>query len=145
LGEGTQGRRHEGTKISWSELLGEIKTFRDLVAWQRAMALSRLVYRVTAKMPETERFGLTMQMRRASVSVPSNIAEGYARQSLPEYVRFLRIARASLAELDTQLELASSMEMIAKDAEQFEVLGETDRVLQGLIRSLELKLQEGDA
>jgi len=117
--------------------MSEIKTFRDLIAWQKAMDLARGVYRVTRAMPETERFGLTSQMRRCAVSVPSNIAEGFGRQSTDEYIRFLKIARGSLAELDTQLELSISMELISSDAQADDLLKETDRVLQGLIRSLE--------
>jgi four helix bundle protein len=117
--------------------MGEIKTFRDLVAWQRAMELAREIYVTTSKMPEQERFGLTNQMRRSAVSIPSNIAEGYARQSTGDYIKFLRISRGSLAELSTQYELAMSLGMIASDPQLGDLLRENDRVLQGLIRSLE--------
>jgi len=116
--------------------MSKIKTFRDLVAWQRAMKLARMLYIHTNTMPNEERFGLTSQMRRAAVSVPSNIAEGYARQSRTDYVRFLRMARASLAELSTQIELASDLGMLQPSPNLQEVLEETDRVLQGLVRSL---------
>ena len=119
------------------ERTNRIQTNRDLVAWQRAMDLTRTVYRHTALMPPDERYGLTNQMRRAAVSVPSNIAEGYARQSLQDYLKFLRIARGSLAELMTQLELATSMEMVPLDPNLESLLSETDRVLQFLIKSLE--------
>ncbi len=117
--------------------MSDIKTFRDLVAWQRAMQLAKELYGATTNMPERERFGLTSQMRRAAVSVPSNIAEGYARQSTDDYLRFLRIARGSLAELATQIELSAQMELIQIPARLTELLAETDRVLQGPIRSLE--------
>jgi four helix bundle protein len=120
--------------------MGDIRTFRDLIAWQKAMELTRMLYRASGRMPETEKYGLSNQMRRAAVSVPSNIAEGYARQSTADYIKFLRIARSSLAELDTQYELATSMEMLQVDTTLLELLAETDRVLQGLIRSLESKL-----
>ena len=119
--------------------MGQIKTFRDLIAWQRAMALAQTVYWATVRMPDVERFGLTNQMRRAAVSVPSNIAEGYARQSTTDYIRYLRVARGSLAELTTQLELATSLDMLPADQQTVDLLNETDRVLQGLIRSLEQK------
>lgn len=119
--------------------MGEIKTFRDLIAWQRGMELAKAVYRGSQRMPESERFGLTNQMRRAAVSVPSNIAEGYARQSTADDIRRLRIARASLAELATQAELATDLEMMPREARLFDLIGETDRILQGLIRSLEAK------
>jgi four helix bundle protein len=117
--------------------MSDIKTFRDLVAWQRAMQLAKELYGATASMPERERFGLTSQMRRAAVSVPSNIAEGYARQSTDDYIRFLRVARGSLAELATQIDLSAQMELIQIPTRLTELLAETDRVLQGLIRSLE--------
>jgi four helix bundle protein len=115
----------------------DIRTFKDLIAWQKAMALARQVYRATTSMPESERFGLTSQMRRASVSVPSNIAEGYARQSRTDYLRFLRMARGSLAELETQLILAEDLGYIQVPSELRDIRSEADRVLQGLIRSLE--------
>ena len=116
--------------------MGQIRTFRDLIAWQRGMELAREVYQATARMRESERFGLTHQMRRAAVSVPSNIAEGYARQSTREYLKFLRIARGSLAELMTQVELATALRMAIESDRLTALLEEEDRVLQGLIRSL---------
>ena len=117
----------------------KIKTYRDLIAWQRAMELVRLLYQVTARMPESERFGLTNQMRRAAVSIPSNIAEGYARQTTLDYIKFLRTARGSLAELATQVEIAIAIKMLAPHPQLKALLDEVDRILQGLIRSLEAK------
>src|SRR3954468_17242642 len=95
--------------------MGEIKTYRDLIAWQKAMELVKTVYRVTVQMPEDERFGLTNQMRRAAVSIPSNIAEGYARQTTADYIKFLKTARGSLSELMTQLQIAFELRMIPLD------------------------------
>ena len=115
----------------------QVKTFRDLIAWQKAMELAKQVYHATARMPDTEKFGLTAQMRRATVSIPSNIAEGHGRQSLMEYIRFLKIARGSLMELQTQLILAEELSFIQIPPSLNELQAETDRVLQGLIRSLE--------
>ena len=115
----------------------EIKTFKDLIAWQKAMALAKMIYEVTRAMPDAERFGLTMQMRRSAVSVPSNISEGYARQSRTDYIRFLKVARGSLAELETQLILCEQMQFLRALEAVNNLLRETDRVLQGLIRSLE--------
>lgn len=115
----------------------EIKTFRDLIAWQKAKTLAKQVYQATARMPDSERFGLTMQMRRAAVSIPSNIAEGHGRQSLPDYIRFLKIARGSLMELQTQLILSEELGFLAAPPALSDLSDETDRVLQGLIRSLE--------
>ena len=114
-----------------------IRTFRDLIVWQKSMDLTREIYRITKNMPEDERFGLTNQMRRAAVSVPSNIAEGYCRQGRMDYIRFLKIARGSLAELMTQHELATSMQMIADDVSIKQLLKDAETLLQSLISSLE--------
>jgi four helix bundle protein len=98
-----------------------------------------MVYTVTTHMPLSERFGLIDQMRRAAVSIPSNIAEGHARQSRPDYLKHLRIARGSLAELSTQSELAMSLKLLPSHPKLNSLLEEEDRILQGLIRSLERK------
>ena len=83
-----------------------VKSFRDLDVWHLGLELAETVYRVTARFPKAELFALTSQMRRAAVSIPSNIAEGRARDSTREFLHFLAISRGSLAELETQLELA---------------------------------------
>ncbi len=83
-----------------------VRTYRDLVAWQLGMDLAQLVYRITAGFPDSERFGLTAQLRRSSVSVPANIAEGFGRGGKVEFRRFLEIARGSLFESQTHAELA---------------------------------------
>lgn len=114
----------------------QIRTFEDLIAWQRAMSLAKVIYRLTEGMPPAEMFGLRLQMRRAAVSVPSNIAEGYARGSLKDYIKFLRIARGSLAELSTQHRLGVEIGSVNADPAVRDLISETDRVLQGLIRSL---------
>jgi four helix bundle protein len=116
-----------------------IRTFRDLVAWQKAKALAVEVYRTTRGFPSDERYGLTSQLRRAAVSVSANIAEGYGRGTTSDFLRFLRIARGSLAEVDTLGEIAADLSLIAHDAEVFRQVAEADRVLQGLIASLERK------
>lgn len=114
-----------------------MKTFRDIVAWQKSMQLALNVYSRTRAMPDGERFGLTSQLRRAASSVPANIAEGYGRQSRPDFLRFLRTARGSLFELQTHMELAQGLGMLDHDPEIESLLSETDRVLQGFIRGLE--------
>ncbi|MBK9129073.1 MAG: four helix bundle protein [Phycisphaerales bacterium] len=119
--------------------MATIKTHRDLIAWQKGRQLVKTIYQFTRFLPASEQFGLTNQMRRAAVSIPSNIAEGCARQSLPEYLRFLRMARGSIAELDTQLVLCEDLEFATPESHLLGGLAETDRVLQGLIRSLEAK------
>ena len=125
-------------EIDGDEIMS-VKTFRDLIAWQRAMALAKAVYQVTRDMSPPERFGLTLQMRRAAVSIPSNIAEGHGRESRPAYVRFLRMARGSLMELKTQLLLSEQFGYLQVADAVNDMWAETDRVLQGLIRSLETK------
>ena len=116
--------------------MATIRTHRDLIAWQKGMTLSKALYLATRRMPGSEQFGLTSQMRRAAVSVPSNIAEGYALESRRAYLKHLRIARGSLAELSTQWELATDLTMLPPDALVSSLLEETDRVLQGLIRAV---------
>ena len=88
-----------------------------LEVWQEAMQLVEMVYVATATFPAEERFGLTAQIRRSAVSVPSNIAEGAARRSTPEYLRFLSIARGSLSEMSTQLQIAARLGYVDVAAE----------------------------
>jgi four helix bundle protein len=116
-----------------------VKTFHDLIAWQKAMDAAEATYQITMAMPKSERFGLTFQMHRAAVSIPSNIAEGFGRQSRSDLLRFLRVARGSLMELQTQLELSERLRFLKRPDSLLELLAETDRVLQALIRSLEEK------
>ena len=121
---------------------GPIKTHKDLIAWQLGMKLAKEIYGWTQGMPREEQFGLTNQMRRAAVSIPSNIAEGYGRQTTLDYLKFLRQARGSLLELSTQAELTISLEMLKPDPRLTAMIEEEDRVLQGLIRSLQNKLKD---
>ncbi|WP_233249336.1 four helix bundle protein [Phycisphaera mikurensis] len=106
------------------------------------MALCRQIYRCTQAMPSGELYGLTGQMRRASVSVPSNIAEGFGREGQKEFLRHLRIAQGSLNELATQHELATSMDMIPSDPTTIRLIEETDLVLRGFIRSVKQSLRK---
>lgn len=86
-----------------------VRSFKDLVVWQRAMELSLAIYKVTALYPNSERFGLVHQLRRASMSVASNIAEGYGRNSKGEYLQFLGHARGSAFEVQTQLAIGEAL------------------------------------
>ena len=88
------------------------ESYRDLIAWQKAKALALEVYLCTRKFPKNETYGLTSQMRRAAISVPSNIAEGKGRHSHKELVQFLYRARGSLLELETQLSIAHELDYI---------------------------------
>ena len=113
------------------------RTYRDLVAWQKAMTLAEHAYRVTAAFPNEEKFGLVAQMRRAAVSVPSNIAEGFGRAQRLDFRRFLEMARASLFELQTQGELARRLGWLQGDglATVRDLAREVDAILTALIRS----------
>ena|ERR1039458_8163940 len=93
--------------------MSKISHFRDLRVWQRGMDVVEAVYRVSARFPKAEVFGLAAQIRRAAVSVPSNIAEGHARASTKDYLHHLSIAQASLAEVETQLEIAMRLSYIS--------------------------------
>lgn len=119
-----------------------LRTFKELVAWQKAYQLCRKVYDVTRGFPAEERFGLSAQMRRAAVSVPSNIAEGYGRGSTRDYVRFLWTANGSLCELETHLLMAKDLGFAGESAVAavLQDLAETERILAALIRSLREKL-----
>ncbi|MFH1338889.1 MAG: four helix bundle protein [Candidatus Omnitrophota bacterium] len=88
------------------------ESFKDLIVWQKAYRLVLEIYKVTKEFPKEEMYGLAQQMRRAAVSIPSNIAEGYARQHKLEYKQFLSMAYSSLAELETQVMLARDLKYI---------------------------------
>lgn len=114
------------------------KGYRDLIAWQKAMALVPLVYRAAKKLPKEETYALSDQIRRAVISVPANIAEGQARQTPKEFVQFLYIARGSLAELETLLLAAQSLNYLDTPtlAELEPLIAEIRKILQGLIGRL---------
>jgi four helix bundle protein len=116
--------------------------YRELLAWQRARALAGAVYLATERFPVRERFGLAAQMRRAAISVASNIAEGESRGSDRELRRFLQIARGSLGELQSQITIAGDLQLIADDAAQelTKAAADTARVLYGLMRVYTLRL-----
>jgi four helix bundle protein len=117
-------------------------TYRDLIAWQKAMELVTAIYRLSADFPKRETYGLTAQLRRSALSVPSNIAEGKGRKSKREYVMFLYRSRGSLLEAETQLEIAKNLEYISPATfdELFEQCASVGRTLHGLIRSVEGQL-----
>ena len=118
--------------------------YRDLVRWQKAMALASATYRATRRLPREEAFGLTSQIRRSAVSVPSNLAEGSARRTSRDFLAFLHVARGSLAELHTQL-------LIARDAGYFNeadlrllepLIDEVGRLLNAVIQGLNRRMSE---
>ena len=110
--------------------------YKDLIAWQKSMRFVSRVYRVTQGFPREERYGLTSQIRRAAVSIPSNIAEGQGRRTIGEFRQFLGNAKGSYAELETQLLIAQDLGYLKNDCDLFDQLGEIGRLLNGLLRSL---------
>ena len=115
-----------------------IRGYRDLLVWQRAMDLVLEAYRVSAVFPAEERYSLIQQVRRAAVSIPSNIAEGHGREHLGDYLRQLSVANGSLMELETQVLIAVRMGYVSEKGEE-EVLSRTaevGRMLSGLVRAL---------
>ncbi len=117
----------------------QVKSYRDLLVWQKAMDMTSLAYQVSASFPADERFGLTSQARRAAVSVPANIAEGHQRATTKDYLRFVSIALGSLAELQTLVELATRVHSISSNNTQ-ELGRQVDEVGK-MLRSLQLSLQ----
>jgi four helix bundle protein len=116
-----------------------VKDYRELEVWKRGMEIAKMVYRLTREFPREELFGLTAQSRRASVSIPSNLAEGWGRGGRREFRRFISIAQGSLKELETQLLLCSEVELTSPTStapilEQTAILG---RQLTALRRSLQ--------
>ena len=121
----------------------KLKSFRDLRIWQLAMELVELVYRITRRFPKEELYGLTSQIRRAAVSIPSNIAEGHTREHTKEFLHHLSMAQASLAELDTQLEISQRLHYLSDDTmtqlvERMTSLGKQQYALRNaLLRKLD--------
>ncbi len=115
-----------------------MKNYKELTIWQKAMKVVREIYKVTARFPDNERFGLTAQIRRAAVSIPANIAEGWGRGTTREYIQFLLIARGCLMEVETQAIIARDLSYLAE--QDFSCLQpkleEVGRMLNGLIQSL---------
>ena len=116
-----------------------LKNYRDLKVWQKAYQVCLTIYKITKGFPKQETYGLTSQIRRAAISVPSNIAEGYGRKTTPDYIRFLYIAYGSNCELETQILLSGDLEYIKSEKlkEIQEAVGEVERMLKALIKSLE--------
>jgi len=115
-----------------------VRSYRDLIAWQKAVELVTEIYRVSKKFPSEELFGLTSQLRRAAISVPSNIAEGQGRLGRKEFQHFLGNARGSLWEVETQIIIARNLNYLS-EAEMNDILersSEVGRILNGLLSSL---------
>ncbi|MDI9874354.1 four helix bundle protein [Flectobacillus rivi] len=120
----------------------QIKSFRDLLVWQKSMSLVTSIYQLTRDFPHAEMFGLTSQLRRASISIPSNIAEGYGRNTSKDYLRYLQIALGSLYEMQTQLEIASNLHFldIVDFKKMISLCLEIERMLTSLIAKIRAKI-----
>ena len=132
--EGSRGPGFRGS----SEML---KNYKELNVWQKSFELCIEIYRITAKFPNEERYGLTSQIRRSVVSIPSNIAEGYGRKTTVDYIRMLYISYGSVCELETQILLAGDLGFIERGELDIAKtnLAEIERMLKALIKSLENK------
>ncbi|EKY18507.1 four helix bundle protein [Capnocytophaga genosp. AHN8471] len=120
----------------------KIEDYKDLIVWQRSMELAEEVYRLVKKLPKEELFALSDQIRRAVISIPSNIAEGYERNSTKEYIHFLSIAKGSKAELETQLLLCTKIHYLNNsDIEKsISLIQEIGKMINSLQKHLILKL-----
>jgi four helix bundle protein len=119
-----------------------MESYRDLIAWQKGMDLVVAVYAASQKLPDSERFGLISQLRRAAVCVPSALAEGHARSATKEFVRYVSIAMGSLAEVETQLMICTRLDMLEDDTMKpiLQLCDEQNRILRGLKKSLTARL-----
>jgi four helix bundle protein len=118
--------------------MSTIKSFRDLVVWQKSMKLVTEIYQATRSFPSDELYALTSQLRRCAISIPSNIAEGYGRRSTLDYKRFLQIAVGSIFELQTQIEIASNLKYLS--SELFGNLSHSAKEIELMLLSLINKL-----
>jgi four helix bundle protein len=118
-----------------------VKSYQDLIVWQKALSLVTEVYSMTSTFPRDEIYGLTSQLRRASVSIPSNIAEGHGRPTKGEFIQFLCHARGSLCELQTQIFIARQLGYIGQEQQQaiLSTSDEVGRILNGLLTAVERK------
>jgi four helix bundle protein len=119
----------------------KLKSYKDLKVWQRSYQLCLEIYKLTKGFPDEEKYGLKSQLRRAAVSVPSNISEGYGRKTTPEYIQFLYIAYGSICEIETQILLSGDLNYISTGKLEMlnEGIKEVERMLKALIKSLEKK------
>ena len=118
-----------------------VRNYRELIAWQKAMDLAEAVYQVTQEFPREEVYGLTSQLRRAAVSIPSNIAEGQGRRSTKEFTHFLGVAYGSLQEVETQIILATRLGYCrdGQEARLLEGTAEVGKLINGLTKALHHK------
>mgnify|MGYP000069473328 FL=1 len=118
--------------------MSQINSYRDLIVWQKSIELVQKIYDASSQFPKDEQYGLTNQMRRSAVSVPSNIAEGYGRNSTADYKRFLQIAVGSLYELQTQIEIAFRLKYLPEVSFEniISLCTEIDKMLHSIIQKI---------
>ena len=118
-----------------------MQSYRELIVWIKSMDLVEEVYRITRRLPKEEQYALSDQLRRAPISIPSNIAEGYGRNALKEYIRFLNIARGSKNEVETQLQICLLLEYMNQEeiAPGLALCKEVSKMLNALIHSISYK------
>ena len=117
-----------------------IQSFKELIVWNKSMELAKAVYERTREIPQSELYGLTQQIRRAAVSIPSNIAEGSQRKNLKEYTYFLRISYGSAAELETQLLLTRALFPPITISDLESMLNEIQKMLNVMLKKLEARI-----
>lgn len=119
--------------------MSSIKSYKDLLAWQKAMDLVELVYELTRQFPREELFGLATSLRRAAVSIPSKIADGHERDNTREFIHYLSVARGALSEVETQIEVAKRLAYINEEqqAEFTRLASDTGKIVNGLMNSME--------
>jgi four helix bundle protein len=119
-----------------------MNSYKELIVWQKSIELVTEVYVITKKLPADEKFGIVTQMNRTAVSIPSNIAEGWGRETSGSYLQFLRISRGSLMELETLILIIKNLNYITDDQYGLlnEKITETSKILQGLIKSMNQKI-----
>jgi len=140
--EGTRGQGFKGSSDPpQNRRIKMLKNYKELKVWQKSYGLCLEIYKITAKFPKEERYGLTSQIRRSVVSIPSNIAEGYGRKTTKDYIRMLYISYGSVCELETQTLLAGDLDLIEKGewGTLNKDIAEIERMLKALIKSLESK------
>lgn len=120
----------------------KINTYKDLIVWQKSIELVSDVYSVTKTFPAEEKFGIVSQLNRAAVSIPSNIAEGWGRESSKNYLQFLRISRGSIMELETLIIISKNLGFIEKQKQELisNRIEEVGKILQGLIKGIQQKI-----
>ena len=125
-------------------MIRKLQTHKELIAWQKSMDLVVEIYKLVKLLPKTETYALSDQMRRAVISIPSNIAEGYGRNYTREYIQFLSVARGSCFELDTQLQACGRIEYLSEKnlKSAFDLLSEIIRILNATISTLKKKLMQ---